>query len=76
MVSAVLGALIFSGLSTDQLAPVLAFGAASLMYLVTEELLGEAHEEDEKWVVMAMFFLGFLVFQVLDLLTPGGNPTS
>lgn len=76
MVTAALGALVFSGLSTDQLAPVLAFGAAALMYLVTEELLGEAHEEDEKAVVTAMFFLGFLVFQVLDMLAPGGNPTS
>lgn len=69
-VGAAIGALFFAGLSRETLAPVLAFGAAALMYLVTEELLGEAHEEDERAVVSFMFFLGFAVFLVMDKLTP------
>ena len=41
-----------------------AFGLMALLYLVTEELLVEAHEEKcETPVVTSMFFLGFLVWK-------------
>lgn len=44
----------------------LAFGLIALLYLVTEELLVEAHEtEDRPWVT-AMFFVGFLLLLLLD----------
>ena len=44
----------------------LAFGLVALLYLVTEELLVEAHEtEDRPWVT-AMFFAGFLLLLLLD----------
>ncbi|MBE7197700.1 MAG: transporter [Parafilimonas terrae] len=44
----------------------LAFGLVALLYLVTEELLVEAHEtEDRPWVT-AMFFAGFLLLLSLD----------
>jgi ZIP family zinc transporter len=44
----------------------LAFGMIALLYLVTEELLVEAHEtEDQPWVT-AMFFAGFLLLLLLD----------
>ena len=44
----------------------LAFGMIALLYLVTEELLVEAHEtEDRPWVT-AMFFAGFLLLLLLD----------
>jgi ZIP family zinc transporter len=44
----------------------LAFGLIALLYLVTEELLVEAHEtEDRPWVT-AMFFAGFLLLLLLD----------
>lgn len=51
------------------LAAVLAFGAAALLYLVTEELLVEAHEATETSVLTAMFFVGFLVIFILEGLT-------
>ena len=35
------------------------------MYLVTEELLVEAHERGETASGSAMFFVGFLLFMVL-----------
>jgi len=44
----------------------LSFGLIALLYLVTEELLIEAHEtEDRPWVT-AMFFAGFLLLLLLD----------
>jgi ZIP family zinc transporter len=47
----------------------LAFGLVALLYLVTEELLVEAHEtEDRPWVT-AMFFIGFLLLLLLDQAT-------
>jgi ZIP family zinc transporter len=48
------------GLSESLLAGILGFGVASLLYLVTEELLAEAHEEPDTPVVTATFFAGFL----------------
>lgn len=44
-----------------------AFGLMALLYLVTEELLVEAHEcGEESPLVASMFFLGFLAILVLD----------
>lgn len=45
---------------------VLAFGLVALLYLVTEELLVEAHEIKDTPVVTAMFFVGFLAVILLD----------
>jgi len=47
-------------LSGSFLAGILGFGAASLLYLVTEELLAEAHEEPDTPLVTMAFFAGFL----------------
>jgi ZIP family zinc transporter len=47
---------------------LLAFGVAALLYLVTEELLVEAHEEPETPVQTAMFFLGFILLFMIDML--------
>lgn len=56
-----------SSLSADALDIFLAFGLAALMYLVTEELLVEAHEEGEgRWQSVA-FFGGFLAFLILGM---------
>ena len=64
-----LGALLggpVTRLSTPVQAGFLAFGLIALLYLVTEELLVEAHEtEDRPWVT-AMFFAGFLLLLMLD----------
>ena len=66
LVGAVAGSLLLGNLSGGALDVVLAFGVAALLYLVTEELLVEAHErEDTPWVT-ALFFIGFLVLFVLE----------
>jgi len=46
---------------------VLSFGLAALLFLVTEELLVEAHEAEEKPWLTAMFFGGFLLFLILGM---------
>jgi len=49
------------GLSGSLSTGILGFGVAALLYLVTEELLAEAHETRDTPLVTAMFFVGFLV---------------
>ncbi|KIU48630.1 MULTISPECIES: transporter [Bradyrhizobium] len=43
-----------------------AFGLIALLYLVTEELLVEAHQTPDRPWVTAMFFVGFLAILVLE----------
>jgi zinc transporter ZupT len=43
-------------------------GGAALLYLVTEELLVEAHEEPETPLLTAMFFVGFVALLVSEML--------
>lgn len=63
---AVLGATLLGGLGPTLLTAVIAFGAAALLYLVTEELLTEAHEtEDAPWST-GCFFAGFLLLLVIQ----------
>lgn len=66
-VGALLGETVLRGASEHTLAGVLAFGCAALLYLVTEELLVEAHEVPETQTATAMFFAGFLVFLLLGM---------
>jgi ZIP family zinc transporter len=47
---------------------LLAFGLAALLYLVTEELLHEAHQLPDNAYITATFFIGFLIFLVLSML--------
>jgi ZIP family zinc transporter len=47
----------------------LSFGLIALLYLVTEELLVEAHEKPDSPLISAMFFVGFLSLLLLDELT-------
>lgn len=63
-----LGATLLGGLSGDALAVVLSFGAAALLYLVTEELLVEAHQVPETPWATGSFFLGFVLLFVIELL--------
>ena len=46
---------------------LLAFGSAALLFLVTEELLEEAHEVKETPALTAMFFVGFLALMILEM---------
>lgn len=43
-----------------------AFALIALLYLVTEELLVEAHEQPETPLITATFFIGFLALLVLE----------
>lgn len=43
-----------------------AFGLIALLYLVTEELLVEAHETPDRPWVTALFFVGFLILLLLE----------
>lgn len=45
----------------------LGFGEAALLYLVTEELLREAHEQKDTIFTTAVFFIGFLVILLTDM---------
>lgn len=69
IVSAAGGATLLHNLPKKILEIVLAFGVAALLFLVTEELLVEAHEEKETPLLTAMFFGGFLLFLLLGMLT-------
>jgi zinc transporter, ZIP family len=68
-VAALLGSTVMRGLSQESMELVLAFGLAALLYLVTEELLVEAHEEPETPTSAAAFFAGFLIFLLLGMKT-------
>lgn len=65
---AVLGNLLLAGASAAMLAATLSFSAAALLYLVTEELLMEAHEVEEKPIATLVLFGGFLVFWAIQLM--------
>ncbi|MBR1090854.1 transporter [Bradyrhizobium manausense] len=48
------------------IAAFFSFGLVALLYLVTEELLVEAHSAPEKPWVTSLFFVGFLLILLLD----------
>jgi ZIP family zinc transporter len=65
---ALLGASILGTLHGAIHQAVVAFGLAALLYLVTEELLVEAHESPDEPIEVAGFFAGFLLILALALL--------
>lgn len=67
-IGAIIGILFLSGLSQEMLELVLSFGLAALLFLVTEELLTEAHEEEETPFQTACFFGGFLLFLLIGMI--------
>lgn len=62
-----IGATLLQQVSAETLEAVLSFGLAALLFLVTEELLTEAHEEPETPLITATFFAGFLLFLILGM---------
>ena len=68
LVGAVGGAILLIKLSPVALEIVFSFGLAALLFLVTEELLTEAHEVPETPWITSAFFAGFLLFLVLGML--------
>jgi ZIP family zinc transporter len=67
VVGALLGSTVLAGASTHTLAGFLSFGCAALLFLVTEELLVEAHESADTAFTTTMFFAGFLIFLLLGM---------
>lgn len=68
LVFSLIGNYLLSGASHAVIGGALAFSAAALLYLVTEELLMEAHEVEEKPVSTLVLFGGFLVFWSIQLM--------
>lgn len=64
-VGAVLGALVFAGVSAPLLVMGLGFGAAALLFTAVAELLVEAYEIKENAGTIAMAAAGFLLFLIL-----------
>ncbi len=64
-VGAVIGALVISIIPHEFYEAALAFGVSALLYLVTEELLVEAHETRDTLWTTASFFVGFLAIMLL-----------
>lgn len=67
-VGAVLGALVFVGVSAPVLVVGLGFGAAALLFTAVAELLVEAYEIKESTGTIAMAAAGFLLFLILMML--------
>jgi ZIP family zinc transporter len=65
---ALVGNTLLTGASHAVIGGALAFSAAALLYLVTEELLMEAHTIKEKPISTLVLFGGFLAFWSIQLL--------
>tara|TARA_R110000868_G_scaffold205979_3_gene454708 strand:+ start:389 stop:1075 length:687 start_codon:yes stop_codon:yes gene_type:complete len=61
-----LAAVPVATLSPLMVAGFLSFGLMALLYLVTEELLAEAHEKPDTPLISSMFFVGFLALLTLE----------
>lgn len=68
VVGAAVGTALLRYISESLIEAFLSFGLAALLYLVTEELLVEAHEAPETPAATGMFFVGFLVFLLLGMI--------
>ncbi len=68
MAGAGIVAYFLASASAKLLDGVLSFGVAALLYLVTEELLTEAHEVDETPLLTSMFFVGFLALLMIEMM--------
>jgi zinc transporter, ZIP family len=67
LATAAAGKLLLAGATVTTIAASLSFSAAALLYLVTEELLIEAHKEPETPVSTLVLFAGFLAFWLVQL---------
>lgn len=70
-IGGVLGAGPLGALRGIPFSVVLAFGTVALLYLVTEELLSEAHEHQDTPILTALFFVGFLALLLVSLSSGG-----
>jgi ZIP family zinc transporter len=68
LIGAIIGAFLLNILTEKILVVILSFGLAALLYLITEELLVEAHEEPDNPLITATFFVGFLIFLLVGVI--------
>lgn len=68
LIGALAGSALLVFASDTVVDAILAFSLAALLYLVTEELLVEAHEVPETSFQTAMFFLGFILLLTIEML--------
>jgi ZIP family zinc transporter len=68
LIFSLIGNILLTGASHTLIGGALAFSAAALLYLVTEELLMEAHTVEEKPISTLVLFGGFLSFWSIQLL--------
>jgi zinc transporter, ZIP family len=66
VLGAAIGGFLLEGLSGAGLVSVLAFATSAFLYLVTEELLVEAHKGPDTRFATSMFFVGFLLMMVIE----------
>lgn len=66
MIGGLLGTSLLNHLSPGPLSAVLAFATVALLYLVTEELLSEAHETPDTPLLTSMFLAGFPAILLLS----------
>lgn len=71
--AALTGVTLLASLPPAAIEVLIAAGLVALLYLATEELLKEAHETPETPLTTALFFVGFLIIVVFDLLTSGAG---
>jgi len=62
----ILGFAVVSQMSQHAQLLILSFGVAALLYLVTEELLAEAHKVEETVLATSAFFIGFLALLIFS----------
>jgi ZIP family zinc transporter len=66
VLGAAIGGILLEGISGAALVSVLAFATSAFLYLVTEELLVEAHKGPDTRFATSMFFVGFLLMMVIE----------
>lgn len=62
-----IGAVLLNNAPAEVVELTLSFGLAALLYLVTEQLLVEAHNEPETPIMVVSFFAGFLLLLLLGM---------
>lgn len=67
LIGATIGGTLLQGIHGSNLEGIIAFAVAALLYLVTEELLVEAHKVGrDSAFSTTMFFIGFLIVLILE----------
>jgi len=70
LIGAAIGGSLLEGIHGSALEGIIAFAVAALLYLVTEELLVEAHKGGQDSAFSTtMFFVGFLIVMILETAT-------